>query len=73
MPEGSGTESVGLVTTLAMGAFLALAALVAVSIADKVIVASGLLPGGPGSRVRRSVIWLANVVGTVGIVEGKKR
>ena len=71
MPAGGEAETVGLFTTLAMGAFLALAALIVVSVICKVIVAAGLLPRRRGSRLRRTVIWLANVVGSVSVVKGR--
>jgi len=71
VPAGSEPETVGLFTTLAMGAFLALAALIVVSVVCKVIVAAGLLPRRRGSKLRGTVIWLANVVGSVSVVKGR--
>ena len=69
---GAEIETVGLGTTLGILAFLAIAALVIVSTLCKVLVIAGLVPRRRKSRLRRTVIWLANVAGEVRTVSGRR-
>jgi uncharacterized membrane protein YgcG len=64
-------ETVGLLPTLVMGAFLAIATLIVVSVFCKVLLAVGLVPSSPKSWTRRTIVWLANVVGQAGIAAGR--
>ena len=70
--SGAEIETVGLGTTLGILAFLAIAALVIVSTLCKVLVIAGLVPRRRKSRLRRTIIWLANVAGEVRIVSGRR-
>ena len=73
MTAGNETETVGLLTTLGMGAFLALAVLIVVSLVCKLLVVTGLLPRRRDSRLGKAVVWLANVVGSVSLGNGRRR
>ena len=65
-------EKVGLGATLVMAAFLLVAALVAVSMLCKMLVAAGFVPRNRKSRLRRTIIWFAGVVGQVRRVPGRR-
>ena len=69
---GAEIETVGLGTTLGILAFLAIAALVIVSTLCKVLVIAGFVPRRRKSRLRRTIIWLANVAGEVRTVSGRR-
>jgi hypothetical protein len=51
----AGIETVGLLATLVMGAFLAIAALIVVSVFCNVLLAVGLVPSSPKSWLRRTI------------------
>lgn len=56
-------EPVSLLTLLGMLFFLLLAALIVVSVLCQILVAAGLVP--QKGRLRRAMLWLANVVSGV--------
>lgn len=64
-------ETVGVGTMLGIGLFLAMAALIVVSFLCKLLVVFGLVPKKKTSRLRRTILWLANVAGEVRIAPGK--
>lgn len=63
-------ETVGLGTTIGIGFFLLIAALIAVSFLCKLLLIAGLLPKKRSSRIRRTIVWLANVAGEVRVASG---
>jgi uncharacterized membrane protein YgcG len=65
-------ETVGLGTTIGMAVFLLIAALIVVSLFCKLLLIAGLVPGKRSSRVRRVIVWLANVVGEVRVVSDRR-
>jgi uncharacterized membrane protein YgcG len=69
---GGEAETIGLGTTLAIGAFLGIAALVVASIICKLLLVAGLVPAKGNSRLGRAIVWLASVVGQVRMVEGRR-
>jgi uncharacterized membrane protein YgcG len=69
---GGETETIGLGTTLVIGAFLAIAVLVVASIVCKLLIVAGLVPERRNSPLGRSILWLASVVGQVRLVEGRR-
>jgi uncharacterized membrane protein YgcG len=69
---GGETETIGLGTTLAIGAFLAIAVLVVASIVCKLLIVAGLVPKRRNSPLGRAIVWLASVVGQVRLVEGRR-
>jgi uncharacterized membrane protein YgcG len=64
-------ETAGLGTMLGIGLFLLVAALIVVSFACKLLVLFGLVPNKKTSRLRRTVLWLANVAGEVRVTPGR--
>lgn len=64
-------ETVGMGTMLGIGLFLLVAALIVVSFACKLLVVFGLVPKKKTSRLRRTILWLANAVGGVRMTPGK--
>jgi uncharacterized membrane protein YgcG len=70
--SGGETETIGLGTTLAIGAFLAIAVLVVASIVCKLLLVAGLVPEKRNSRLGRAIVRLASVVGQVRMVEGRR-
>ena len=64
-------ETVGTGTMLGIGLFLLVAALIVVSFACKLLVVFGLVPKKKSSRLRRTILWLANVAGDVRITRGR--
>ena len=64
------TETIGLGTTLAIGAFLAIAVLVVASIVCKLLIVAGLVPERRNSPLGRAIVWLASVVGQLRLGEG---
>ncbi len=64
-------ETVGLGTMLGIGLFMAVAALIVVSFVCKLLVVFGLVPKKKTSRLRRTILWLANVAGDVRVTPGK--
>lgn len=65
-------ETVGVGTMFGIGLFLAVAALIVVSLACKILVVFGLVPRRKASRLRRTILWLANVVGEVRVTPGRR-
>ena len=70
-PAGE-TDEVGLGAALIMAAFLLIAWLAVVSVLCKVLLATGLVPGNPKSRLHRTIVWLAGVVGSVRTVPNRR-
>lgn len=64
-------ETVGLGTMLGIGLFLLVAAIIVVSFACKLLVVFGLVPKKKTSRLRRTILWLANVAGEVRVTPGR--
>ncbi len=64
-------ETVGIGTMLGIGLFLAVAALIVVSFVCKLLVVVGFIPKRKKSRLRRTILWLANVAGEVRTTPGK--
>ena len=65
-------ETVGIGTMLGIGLFLAVAALIVVSFVFKLFVVFGLVPKKKSSRLRRTILWLANVAGEVRVTQGRR-
>lgn len=65
-------ETVGFGTMLGIGLFLAVAALIVVSFACKLLVVFGLVPKRKANPLRRTILWLANVVGEVSVAPGRR-
>lgn len=64
-------ETVGIGTMLGIGLFLLVAALIVVSFVCKLLVVVGFVPKRKKSRLRRAILWLANVAGEVRVTLGK--
>lgn len=64
-------ETVGIGTTIGIALFLAVAAMIVLSFLCKLLVVAGLVPKSKKSRLRRTIVWIANVAGEVRITSGR--
>jgi uncharacterized membrane protein YgcG len=66
------TETVSVGTALVMAGFLLIAALVVLSVTCKLMLATGLVRGDRAGRLSGTVVRLANIVGHVRVVPGRR-
>ena len=65
-------ETVTVGTTIGMALFLLIAALIVVSLLCKLLLIAGLVPRRRSNRLRRAIVWLANVVGEVRVMSDRR-